>query len=65
MANTDHVEKDVHAIKKANEQSLTKFPGVTGIYTGRKMVNGQKTETLAIVVVVQEKNLFCNLAPMK
>ncbi|MBA3993456.1 MAG: hypothetical protein C0469_08005 [Cyanobacteria bacterium DS2.3.42] len=62
MANIDHVEKDVRAIKKANEERLTKFPGVTGIYTGRKTVNGQKTETLAIVVVVQEKKSLSQLS---
>jgi hypothetical protein len=38
------------AVKEQVEGDLLKIPGVHGVSIGRKTVNGQKTDELAIVV---------------
>ncbi|HEY9683434.1 MAG TPA: hypothetical protein V6C86_17780 [Oculatellaceae cyanobacterium] len=55
--------KDIFEVKRAHDQFLAKFVGVTGIYTGIKRVSGKKTGTLSIVVIVKEKKPISQLSP--
>jgi len=55
--------KDIFEVKKANDEYLAKFKGVTGIYTGIKRIGGKKTDSLSIVVVVKDKKSVSELSP--
>jgi hypothetical protein len=46
---------DIRRIKEAHEQELLKVPGVTGVDTGYKMVDGKPTNVVAIRVYVTHK----------
>lgn len=49
------VPNEILQIKKAVEAELLQRPGVTGVDVGYKYVNGQKTDQIAIRVLVEEK----------
>lgn len=46
---------EIRRIKQEVEMGLLKLPNVVGVDIGRKIVNGQKTDTLAIRVLVSVK----------
>jgi hypothetical protein len=49
------VSPEIRRVKENAEQDLLKIPGVTGVDIGFKEVNGQRTSTIAIRVLVEEK----------
>ena len=51
MPSRDEVEQ----VRKKVESDLLKRPGVTGVDVGYKIVNGQSTDQLAIIVYVENK----------
>jgi len=51
MQNIEKVEE----VKESVEQELMARPGITGVGVGYKYVDGVRTDTLAIVVYVEEK----------
>mgnify|MGYP001826054280 CR=1 FL=1 len=46
---------EIRHIKAEVEAELLKLPGVTAVDVGRKIVDGKKTDVLAIRVYVKEK----------
>lgn len=48
-------EATIRRTKEEVEDQLLSRPGVTGVDIGRKIVNGEKTEQLAIRVYVRKK----------
>lgn len=46
---------EIRRIKQEVERDLLKLPNVVGVDIGRKIVNGQKTDVLAIRVLVSVK----------
>jgi len=46
---------EIRRIKEAAEAELLKLPGVTGVDIGPKIVNGKKTDLMAIRVYVKKK----------
>jgi hypothetical protein len=49
-------QDEIEAIRKQAEPDLLKLPGVTGVDTGPKIVNGQPTKQTAIRVYVENKS---------
>lgn len=45
----------IRQVKERIESEWLKRPGVTGIDIGNKIINGKKTDTLAIRILVKEK----------
>ncbi len=48
---------EVRRIKEMSEMELLKLPGVTGVDIGPKIVNGKKTDVIAIRVYVEKKKV--------
>jgi hypothetical protein len=51
MENLDEIRR----IKAEIEPELLKIPGVTGVDVGYKYIGGQKTDTIAIRIYVENK----------
>lgn len=47
--------KEIRRIKESAEEKLLNLPGVTGVDIGPKIVNGKKTDIMAIRVYVNKK----------
>lgn len=58
MSDSKPTEADWQAarrVKKANEDRLLALPGVVGVDVGFKVVDGQKTDVVAIRIHVEKK----------
>ena len=49
-------QSEIEAIRQQAEPDLLKLPGVTGVDTGPKVVNGQPTAQTAIRIYVAKKS---------
>ncbi len=46
---------EIQRIRREVERELLKLPGVTGVDVGQKIVDGKKTDIIAIIVYVEKK----------
>jgi len=47
--------EEIQRVKREVERELLKLPGVTGVDVGQKIVDGKKTDVIAIIVYVEKK----------